>query len=111
MAGETRKVTARRRRGTARTKKVVAPPEAATAPSPSELAPPAPAIDPEPVVAARPEPTATEWGPRDWVPIVYEGQGVFADGDAGVFVHGTRTRLRAKVAARLLRVEGFRLAG
>lgn len=113
MAGEARKTTARRGRGTTRTKKIAVPPEPAIAPT-SEVAAPAPevaTIAPQPEVVTPPAPTPTAEAPREWVPIVYEGEGVFADSDAGVFVSGTRTRLRAKIAARLLRFDGFRLAG
>ena len=84
--GEQKKTTARRPRATSRTKKLELPTQ--------EVAPPAPT--PAPL--------------GEWVPIIYDGATVFADADAGVFVTGTRTRLKARVAARLLRVEGFRLA-
>ncbi|MBX3471341.1 MAG: hypothetical protein KF878_31110 [Planctomycetes bacterium] len=95
---EPRRTTARR--ATRRTKKVSEPaPEAAVvAPEPAPAPQPAPAPEPAPA-------------PREWVPIIYEGQGVFADAQAGVFVAGTRTRLRERVASRLLRIDGFRLAG
>ncbi len=48
--------------------------------------------------------------PSEWIPIVYEGRGVFVDRDAGVFTTGLRTRLRAPLASRLLGFEGFRQA-
>lgn len=102
--GEQKKTTARRPRATTRTKKVEpsllveeAPPVMAEAPAPAAIVEPPPPPPPPPPLG-------------EWVPIVYEGATVFSDADAGVFVAGTRTRLKARVAARLLRVEGFRLA-
>ncbi|MCW8141166.1 MAG: hypothetical protein KIT58_19880, partial [Planctomycetota bacterium] len=98
---EPRRTTARR--ATRRTKKVSEP-----APEAVSVAPePTPAPAPEPTAALEPAPAPQ---PREWVPIIYEGQGVFADRQAGVFVAGTRTRLRERVASRLLRIDGFRLA-
>jgi hypothetical protein len=97
--GEQKKTTARRPRATTRTKKLLveeAPPVIAEAPAPATIVEPPPPPPPPPL--------------GEWVPIVYEGAAVFSDADAGVFVAGTRTRLKARVAARLLRVEGFRLA-
>ncbi|MCO5172024.1 MAG: hypothetical protein M9894_37475 [Planctomycetes bacterium] len=114
---EPRRTTARR--GTKRTRKLAEPvaapvsgPARSPEPTPPEQAPapePTPASAPTPPLAppAAPAPAAG----REWVPIVYEGEGVFADAQAGVFVAGTRTRLRERIASRLLRVEGFRLAG
>lgn len=109
MAGEARKTTARRGRTTTRTKKVAPQPEpAVTAPPPIEA--PSPAPPPPPPPTPMPTPATPTIEGRDWVPVVYEGDGVFSDSDAGVFVTGTRTRLRPRVAARLLRFEGFRIA-
>lgn len=113
MAGEGRKTTARRGRGaTARTKKV-APEPIVTAPAPESAPAPEPVVSEPAPIAVEPAPVVVEPAPeqREWVPVVYTGDGVFSDSDAGVFVTGTRTRLRARVAARLLRFEGFRLAG
>ncbi len=113
MAGETRKPTARRARSTTRTKKLAAAPvEVAAEPSREELGAPVSAATPaDTAPAAQTASTQPSPEPREWVPVVYEGEGVFSDGVAGVFVTGTRTRLRAPVAARLLRLDGFRLAG
>jgi hypothetical protein len=47
---------------------------------------------------------------NDWVAVVYEGAAPHFDHDAGTFVRGTRTRLRAGLARRLLGRDGFRLA-
>jgi hypothetical protein len=116
---EAKKTTARRPRATTRTKKLVAEevsaPQVTSAPIIAASAPasiiaasaPAPIIAasaPAPIIVDSPAPLG------EWVPIIYDGATVFADADAGVFVAGTRTRLKARVAARLLRVEGFRLA-
>ena len=47
----------------------------------------------------------------EWVGVVYEGPEMFVHAQAGVFVRGTRTRLRREVAAELAARNGFRLAG
>jgi hypothetical protein len=86
------------RKTTRTTKKMKAVEPEAIAPPPPPPPPPPPAPAPEP----------RSFG--EWVPIIYEGD-IFADADGGVFVRGTRTRLKAKVATRLLNVDGFRLAG
>lgn len=107
--GEPKKTTARRPRATTRTKKLELPAaEVAIAPTPVPAS--APVEAPAPTIAEAPAapPPSAPFG--EWVPIIYDGPTVFADADAGVFVTGTRTRLKARVAARLLRVEGFRLA-
>jgi len=98
--GEPKKTTARRPRATTRTKKLELPAV--------EVASSSPPVEAPIVVEASAPPALAPLG--EWVPIVYDGATVFADADAGVFVTGTRTRLKARVAARLLRVEGFRLA-
>jgi hypothetical protein len=97
MAGRTTKRTTRR------TKTLEAIDASPATPAPT----PAPAPTPEPAPAPEPAPPQVH---GEWVPIVYEGEGLFADADAGVFARGTRTRLRAQVAARLLGISGFRAA-
>lgn len=52
---------------------------------------------------------ALDTGDGAWVSVVYEGGATFCDDVAGVFVNGTRTRLRAPIAERLLTLDGFRM--
>jgi len=52
---------------------------------------------------------ALDTGAGAWVSVVYEGGATFCDDQAGVFVNGTRTRLRAPIAERLLTLDGFRM--
>lgn len=113
-------------------------PAAVAAPAPEPVAPalaaPAPVLAPEvaPVPAAPaallPVPSsapsspfapivrstggsrrALDTGDGAWVSVVYEGGATFCDDVAGVFVNGTRTRLRAPIAERLLTLDGFRM--
>jgi hypothetical protein len=52
---------------------------------------------------------ALDTGASAWVSVVYEGGATFCDDQAGIFVNGTRTRLRAPIAERLLTLDGFRM--
>lgn len=139
MAGEKRTTTRRKaagtqeaqarttaRRSTRRITKATEPAPEASAPPPAESfappPPPAPESPPrDPFAGPEREtfegPGATAAFQRavaapssEWIPIVYEGRGVFVDRDAGVFTTGLRTRLRAPLASRLLGFEGFRQA-
>lgn len=83
----------------------VAPVEAGT---PVEVAAPVEAAAPDsPTFRILPplEPTFTR---EQWVGVVFEGSGVVAHAQAGVFTPGTRTRLRGDLANQLFGVAGFR---
>ena len=83
---------------------VEAPPEdAAVQPEPAPE--PAPA-EPEPA-SSQPEPAATTWDPDAWVRVSYTGEGLIQHPEAGLFVHGTTTMLRGRVAESFVGVEGF----
>lgn len=66
---------------------------------------------PEPEVIPFPEPSPPVTSPSGWVTVVYEGEDVFFHREAGVFVKGTQTSLRAGLAEQLRHQRGFRLAG
>jgi hypothetical protein len=104
-------------KATAKPAKKASPKAKAPAPKAKKAAPKAtkPAPAPKPAPAAKPvEPRAkivlrpTSDG---WVEVTYEGEGMFVHRDAGVFVRGTTTRLKAKIADQLRGTQGFRLAG
>jgi hypothetical protein len=82
-------------------------PEACLPPSPLPSSPPPPFA---PIVRSTGgSRRALDTGAGAWVSVVYEGGATFCDDQAGVFVNGTRTRLRAPIAERLLTLDGFRM--
>jgi hypothetical protein len=94
-----------------------APACASLEPAP-ELVQPAPAAAPAPTVSApAPGPQGevlrfdpSRWSREDeWVAVAWEGPGLFAHAEAGVFAPGVTTRLRAALAAKLAGEAGFRV--
>ena len=105
MATSKKKTTRRRSVSKTRTKAKKKAPKKKT-PKPVVVETPKPIVveTPKPVFKILPRETA-------WIEVSYEGRGIFVHREAGVFVPGTRTRLRSHLANQLRGTEGIRLAG
>jgi hypothetical protein len=121
MATSKKKTTRRRSVSKTRTKAKKKAPKKKT-PKPVVVETPKPVVveTPKPIVVETPKPIVVETPkpvfkilPREtaWIEVSYEGRGIFVHREAGVFVPGTRTRLRSHLANQLRGTEGIRLAG
>ena len=113
MATSKKKTTRRRSVSKTRTKAKKKAPKKKT-PKPVVVETPKPIVveTPKPIVVETPKPVFKIL-PREtaWIEVSYEGRGIFVHREAGVFVPGTRTRLRSHLANQLRGTEGIRLAG